>query len=137
MGYCTDYTLSVYGSEDTRSGKLQMSDYISPLMEQLIDEEIEKMNIFSDGNIKDSYYVSAKWYDHEDDMRLLSSKFPDIVFWLSGHGDDYEDIWQKFFVGGKMQACYAKIIYDDFDSSKLDGELVGNISERRYSYQIE
>ena len=61
-------------------------------------------------------------------MRLLSAKFPNMVFWLDGSGEDYEDRWQKFFVGGRMQKCFAKIIYDDFDSSKLDEENIGEIS---------
>lgn len=135
MGYYTDFTLSVYSAEKTRSGSLKMSDNISPLMEQLIDEEIDKMNIFSDGNIKDSYYTNAKWYDHEDDMKLLSAKFPDMVFWLSGQGENQEDLWQKFFVNGRMQECYAQIVYDDFDSNKLVGDPITDISERKYSYQ--
>lgn len=136
MGYCTDYTLSVFSAVKDSSGKMGMSDQIPGIIEQQIDDEIDKMNIFSDGNIKDSYCVYTTWYDHEEDMRLLSAKFPDMVFWLSGQGENAEDLWQKFFVGGQMQECYAKIIYDDFDASKLVGDPIQNISQKKYSYQI-
>lgn len=82
MGYYTDYTLSVYSTVDYEvpAGPMKLSDKISPIMEQLVDEEIDRMNIFSDGNIKDSYYTNAKWYDHEEDMRILSARFPGMVF---------------------------------------------------------
>jgi len=138
MGYYTDYTLNIFSAVRDLSGKIiGMEDGISPIMQQQIEAEIEKMNIFSDGNVLDSYYVNAKWYDCEDDMRLLSAKFPDIVFWLNGEGEGSDDLWQRFFVEGKIQECYAKIIYDDFDASKLKGEPIKDISQRKYSYQIE
>jgi len=137
MSYYTDYTLSVYSAVRDDSGALKMSDKIPSILEQQISDEIEKMNVFPDGDITDSYYVSTTWYDHEKDMRLLSTKFPDFVFWLSGNGDNCEDMWQKFFVGGQMQECYAQIVYDDFDPTKLEGEPVSDIPKRKYSYQIE
>lgn len=136
MGYYTDYTLSIYSAKREASGVIVMSDYIPSDLEQQIEKEIEKMNVFQDGNIQDSYYANAKWYDHEDDMRLLSAKFPDTVFWLSGSGDNCDDLWQKFFVGGRMQECYAQIVYDDFDASKLDEEPTPDIQNGVYSYQI-
>lgn len=139
MGYYTDYTLSVYSTCDYEvpAGPMKMSDKISPIMEQSISEEIDKLNVFSDGDIKDSYYTNAKWYDHEDDMRILSAKFPGFVFWLSGQGESQEDLWQKFFVNGRMQECRAQIIYDDFDPSKLDDGIANDALDKKYSYQIE
>ena len=138
MGYYTDYTLSVFSAKRDASGAISMSDQIPFIIEEQIDKEIGRMNIFSDGNIKDSYYAHAKWYDHEQDMRLLSARFPDMVFWLSGRGEGDEDLWQKYFLGGKMQEAYAQIVYDDFDPSKLEGDTVSadGISKQRYSYQI-
>ena len=55
---------------------------------------------------------SAKWYEHEKDMRLLSEAFPDIVFKLSGVGEEsfvfmspknHIDIWIKYFKNGNQE----------------------------------
>lgn len=133
MGYYTDYALSVFRAENSGDGSIKMKDYIPTNLEDQIKGEIEKMSVFEDGNIQDAYYVNTTWYDHEQDMRLLSAKFPDMVFWLSGHGDDAEDIWDKYFIGGKMQACYAEIVRGEFDPTKLDDG--GTPLEQKYSYQ--
>jgi hypothetical protein len=60
-----------------------------------------------------------KWYEHEDDMRQLSSRFPDILFTLSGKGEENEDIWVKYFKGGRMQVSRATIAFEGFDEHKL------------------
>lgn len=135
MGYYTDYTLSVYRAEKQDDGNIVMVSTIPEIVESQIDEEIELMDVFREGNIKDAYYTNDTWYNHEEDMRLLSSKFPDFVFWLSGNGEINEDIWQKFFVAGKMQSCYAQIVYDDFDVSKLDNGDTQLSVRGKYSYQ--
>lgn len=136
MGYYTEYELSVYGAIKHDDGNITMTNSIPSVVEDLIENEIRLMNVFGDGDIKTSYHSHCKWYDHEDDMRLLSSKFPDNVFWLSGCGEDSEDMWQKFFVDGRMQLCYAKIVYDDFDVSKLDDVTPQEDNGGKYSYQV-
>lgn len=45
---------------------------------------------------------SLKWYDHEKEMKQLSKEFPDVLFKLHGEGEDKYDIWDKYFMGGKM-----------------------------------
>lgn len=61
----------------------------------------------------------CRWYEHEDDMRRLSSRFPDMLFTLSGTGEEYDDIWVKYFKAGRVQASYATIVLDPFDETKL------------------
>ncbi len=136
MGYYTDYTLSVYGTQAQKDGTVKMTDEISSIIEAQIAEEIDKMNVFTDGNMTDSYCSNCKWHDHEEDMRVLSAKFPDQIFWLSGRGESEEDMWQKFFMAGKMQECYARIIYDNFDSTKLAGTPPDDLVDHVYSYQV-
>jgi len=62
---------------------------------------------------------SRAWYEHENDMRQLSKRFPDMLFTLSGKGEENEDIWIKYFKAGRMQVSYATISLDKFDESKL------------------
>lgn len=61
----------------------------------------------------------CKWYEHEDDMRQLSSRLPDILFTLSGKGEENEDMWVKYFKAGRMQLSHATITFDQFDEQKL------------------
>lgn len=62
----------------------------------------------------------CKWYDHEEDMILLSQEFPNVLFKLHGEGEENGDIWDKYFMDGKMQYCPAKVQCAPFDRSKLE-----------------
>jgi hypothetical protein len=62
---------------------------------------------------------SCKWYDYEKDMKAVSKKYPTTIFILEGEGEESGDIWKAYFLDGKMQKCKAKIIFDEFDESKL------------------
>jgi len=64
-----------------------------------------KWAVGDDGNSGDS----CKWYDHEQDMRAISLKFPDVTFKLYGDGEEQGDLWHKYFRNGKMQECRAVV----------------------------
>jgi hypothetical protein len=54
-------------------------------------------------------------------MLKLSLKFPDVLFKLSGEGENQGDVWVKYFKNGKMQLCMAELVLDDaYDESKLE-----------------
>lgn len=59
------------------------------------------------------------WYDHEEDMVKLSQQFPDILFILSGNGENAEDLWKKYFFGGLVQRAPAQITYEELNKNKL------------------
>lgn len=102
MGYYTDYNLSFDTSIDERQ---EVFDYIDETFGEYIDE---------DG------YTNSKWYHHVDNMRNVSIKFPDVLFTLSGEGEDNGDLWKKYFKNGKVQACYAEIVYPEFNENLME-----------------
>jgi len=108
MGYYTDYTL------ETHKSKMNISDILGNLSEN----DFGGLNYAID--VYGEYYESVKWYDHEDDMKKLSLKFPDVIFKLHGEGENSGNLWDKYFKNGKMQTCYAVITFDDYDESKLE-----------------
>jgi len=105
MGYCTSYKLRVYEGDVEISEILEVYGDFGGL-DYAIDEE---------GNSVDS----VKWYDHDSDMRELSSCYPNATFILEGEGEESGDIWRKYYRKGKAQEVYAKIVFDDFDENKL------------------
>lgn len=62
---------------------------------------------------------SCKWYDHDEHMKEVSEKNPDIVFELFGEGEESGDIWYKYYKNGKKQVCQGKVTFEEYDESKL------------------
>lgn len=99
-----------------------------------VDHEEEAVREFlaSDaGNLTGSYLSSwlnyyagfwsaeGKWYEHSKDMKMLSAAFPDILFTLTGDGEEKGDLWVKYYKNGKEQIANAHITYEEFDETKL------------------
>ena len=61
----------------------------------------------------------VKWYDNEKDMLALSKAFPGILFTLHGEGEESGDIWNKYFLNGKMQVAKAEFAIAEFDPDLL------------------
>ena len=117
MGYYTDYELTM--SFCTVGMCHYTTSTIPDALDKSLSEEIEKMKVFEYGDVDLGYYASAKWYDWEKDMILLSKRFPGVLFCLHGEGDSSDDMWNAYFFEGGFQFCPAVITYDEFDSSKL------------------
>lgn len=105
MGYCTNFSLGVHKGDTS----------IEEVMLQ--SEDFEGLNYAVD-NYGDPC-DPVKWYSHEKDMKELSTRFPNEVFVLHGEGEESGDVWYKYFKNGKMQECYAKITFEDYDENKL------------------
>lgn len=106
MGYYTKYSL------DIKYNNIKESDIITHLKGDC-DEAGWALTEF--GETEDS----TKWYDHENDFKEFSKKYPTLLFILNGVGEEYGDTWIKYFQNGKMQECKAKITFDEFDLEKL------------------
>lgn len=135
MGYYTDFTLTA--SICTVAENSYTVATIPHITCIGLEEEIEKMNVFDrGGDIEYGYYANAKWYDWEEDMCLLSKRFPELLFCLHGEGESSDDMWDAYFFDGKSQHCPAVITYDDFDPSKLiEPNDSADIRNGVYSYQ--
>lgn len=99
MGYYTRYEIDMKPDLPEVSAAIEADDYMA----------------YAIGR----YSQECKWYDHEAHMQTLSQRFPDVLFELSGVGEEAGDMWRKYFKAGKMQTCPAQITYEPFDESKL------------------
>ena len=88
MGYYTRYTLTQevepIGDEDFAK-IISGNDWMKYCMEP-------------DGRCSGE---KTKWYEHETDMKDISTAHPETVFKLHGEGEEAGDVWEKFFKGGK------------------------------------
>lgn len=106
MPYYTFYSIDIDGYE----GHNEEYDPGSFIADQIEEWKEKGFYPFDD---------SCKWYDHEEDMKEFSKKYPDMVFHLYGEGEDNTDMWYKHFKNGKMQVCPALITFDDYDEDEL------------------
>lgn len=114
MGYYTRYSLSIVGQEDEdisahKEAITKISEYDeAPYL--LLQTEEDWDNLFDD---------KIKWYDSDGDMQEYSKRHPELVFKLSGEGEESGDVWVRYFHNGKMQKSQAKIVTEDYDPTKL------------------
>lgn len=140
MGYYTDYTLTFEIERGRRDIVYRVNDIVELL------KEIKKMNVFTDidtsnesaskileaGGSDWGFDENLRWYEHDEDMAMLSAMFPGILFTLHGVGEDSEDLWYSYYKDGKVQCAPANIVFDDFDESKLKPI---KFTRQRYSYE--
>lgn len=110
MGYYTRYTLEFERCPDSKRKALV--------------EALECENSMSGyGTLARLCYNQSdeiKWYNHEDDLKRISLKFPKVLFILKGEGEESGDLWVRYFLGGKVQYAQAEIKYPKFDRKKLE-----------------
>lgn len=67
-----------------------------------------------DDNGVEQVLYESKWYDHEKDMVKLSKEFPNVIFHLSGDGEEQGDVWKEIYSGGaKQKSLKAKIVFEE------------------------
>lgn len=119
MGYLTRYDLEVtlpagFGCDNEE------------LLLQAIDRRLKKemgewfRYVFEDrAGFAWESGLADKWYEHEKHIANVSAVYPLVLFKLHGEGEETGDLWNKYFLGGKVQVCKAHITYDAFDPAKL------------------
>ena len=111
MGYRTEYYLDIYK---------YMGEGTPPRIEDIMidfqsQSEEAKYSLEKDGACLREW----GWYDHENDMIGLSTKYPEVVFRLSGFGEECADTWADYYLNGKVQHCLATLVMLPFDPDKL------------------
>lgn len=103
MGYRTDFTLTVDSGD----------------LEEIVDKLNEISGYEFDRGFGQATCYEIKWYDYDEDMRKLSTMFPDVLMTLDGAGEESGDIWRNYYKNGKCQNAYANIVYDEFNEASL------------------
>ena len=121
MGYETCYSLEIESPVFRKEVKgVDAAGKPAPVfVSEYVEIEDLKNEISKSVGYQYLWNQGCKWYDHQKDMLNFSRKYPDILFILSGEGEESGDMWRAYFKNGKMQFVKAKIVYDDFDENKL------------------
>lgn len=118
MGYYTQYTLEARNINETDAKRLD-----DILNERDLIKYVFWDKYYDPGHKRVEYpsYEEQKWYDSTKDMHEISKLFPEVVFELSGEGEEEGDLWREYFVNGHVEHCAGRIVYDkpkniDWDS---------------------
>jgi hypothetical protein len=119
MGYYTTYELDIQGQAanwvqgvDEQGNSVRVNiGYDHAAIEREIVAQSGYSSLFEG--------ESVKWYDHDEEMKAVSKKYPDLLFTLTGVGEESGDMWCKYYQAGKCQHELARIEYGKFDPAKL------------------
>ena len=114
MGYSTRYNLTWKPLNEVP--QYEVDDLVGAAIRAAKEKDSDFMYAIDDSGESED---TCKWYDHEKEVKSFSKKFPKVLFMLSGEGEESGDIWKKFFLNGKMQVTKARLVFDEFDASKL------------------
>lgn len=106
MGYYTRHSLRVFGfNAETQSATLQVEDWL-PEYESIVKAIADR------SGYDYPFGEEIKWYDHEKDMVFVSKKFPNLLFELSGEGEESGDLWREYYQNGDLERIRAKVVFD-------------------------
>lgn len=70
-------------------------------------DKMKEALIEESGNYKSGWYNyrmdDVKWYNWKDNLTAVSKKFPNILLVLEGHGEEENDDWRAYALGGKIE----------------------------------
>jgi hypothetical protein len=116
MGYRTYYTLAVEGVNE-QGERIDISpEQEESIIAQLREENEDARFAIDEGGMPEAH---TSWWEYERELVEFSKKHPGILFTLHGEGDDNEDIWDSYFLDGKVQRDPARMEFDGFDPAKL------------------
>ena len=118
MGYYTYYNILIR-HKDLETRKRVCEELVSKCdMEDVDDTEYTYCSTYD------------KWYSWEEDLNDLSQKYPDVVFDVSGNGEEFDDHWNVRVKNGLFDEAvdiylpYTKILYDSVDASMKCQQII-------------
>lgn len=111
MGYYTRYDVTFYDA--TTGFEIDQSSNLGIELLRQIIAKIEDCYTYEVGATETIWYFdeALKWYDHHCDMTDLALKYPNVIFKLTGEGEERDDVWVKYYHGEKFEGAYAELIY--------------------------
>lgn len=113
MGYYTTFELGV---DDTGADPISLAQF---------NKDIEEEYEFGSYDLQVKWLVNRdcdnmKWYDWKEDVEKLSLRYPNLILWLRGDGEEAGDVWKAWFRNGKSVVV----------KPKLDFPTPANLSEK-------
>ncbi len=104
MGYYTYFSLYMEGPED----KIKE-----------VEEAVKGRNDEIEILVKNGE-INAKWYDFTVDFARFAERFPDVLFCVSGDGEEGDDVWEQRFKGKNTE--YHEVIMPPFTALLTNNE---------------
>lgn len=103
MGYYTFYEIEDVSGQNAERLKLDFSNG------EILTEYGALNQIFE--HIPGYAHDTMKWYGYNEDMRRISSEYPNTLIVLSGKGEEAGDMWRAYFRNGEYELAQAQIVY--------------------------
>ena len=102
MGYYTDHTLEMK-NVTTQETFNQITEWLAE--RGLTGYAFEDSGTYNQDTCYGCFYPygECKWSQHDCDMRDLAAAFPTVVFKLHGDGEDFDDVWDEYYLDGKEE----------------------------------
>ena len=116
MGYYTNYKLELIG--ENGSSLLAATKAAEKMIESL--DGIEFLG--SDIPVRSGIYWYGKYFDvgaGEKEIVSLSKDYPDVLFQVTGDGEDSDDFWREYIQNGKTGWTPGVISYEPFDQVEM------------------
>ena len=112
MGYYTNYSLR-FEPEESPDGFSDMQEIENFIADPALFSDYETVSDL----LRTGCCDDTKWYYWEDDMRVLAHMFPNVLFILSGDGEDSGDVWEFRIKGDQSE--YHELTMPPFENGNL------------------
>lgn len=106
MGYYTNYSITIM--KDPNKEEDSFWEAFDELTHSCCSKEFINYGVWE-----------AKWYNWQDDMVVLSRKFPQMLIQLEGDGEEPLDIWVATFCNGECNYRELQTHWEEFDSEEF------------------